>query len=43
MPTPRCPGTLHRRSFLHAGLTAFGGLALADLFRLEARAPAPSR
>jgi hypothetical protein len=38
MPTPRCPGTLHRRSFLHAGLTAFGGLALADLFRLEARA-----
>src|SRR5262245_22844448 len=28
MPTPRCPGTVHRRSFLRAGLTAFGGLAL---------------
>ena len=40
MPTPRCPGTLNRRSFLRAGLTAFGGLSLADLFRLEARAHA---
>ena len=37
MHTPRCPGTLHRRTFLRAGLTAFGGLTLADLFRLEAR------
>src|SRR5512138_3821515 len=42
MPTPRCPGTLGRRSFLHAGLTAFGGLTLADLFRLRARAAAPT-
>jgi hypothetical protein len=38
MSTSRCPGTLDRRSFLHAGLTAFGSLALSDLFRLEARA-----
>jgi hypothetical protein len=43
MPTPRCSGTLHRRSFIHAGLSAFGGLTLADLFRLNARAaPASS-
>lgn len=43
MAAPRCPGTLHRRSFLHAGLTAFGGLTLADLFRLDARAGTPAR
>jgi len=41
MPLPRYPGTLHRRSFLHAGLTAFGSLTLADLLRLEAHAGTP--
>jgi hypothetical protein len=37
---PRCPGTLSRRSFLHAGLTGLTSLALPALFRLEARAAA---
>src|SRR3984957_8457284 len=37
---PRCPGTLGRRAFLHAGLTGLTSLALPELFRLEARAAA---
>jgi uncharacterized protein (DUF1501 family) len=36
-PTPRCPGTFNRRSFLRAGAAALGGLSLADLLRLEAQ------
>ena len=43
MPPPRCPGTLGRRGFLHAGLAAAGGLTLTDLLRLEARAPNAAR
>ncbi len=44
MPTPpRCPGTLGRRAFLHAGLTGLTALALPELFRLEARASAAGR
>ncbi len=35
---PRCPGTLGRRAFLHAGLTGLTALGLPELFRLEARA-----
>lgn len=33
----RCPGTLHRRAFLHAG-AGIGGLALSDLLRANAMA-----
>jgi uncharacterized protein (DUF1501 family) len=41
MATPRrCPGTLGRRAFLHAGLTGLTTLALPELFRLEAQASA---
>src|SRR5579862_6613519 len=32
----RCPGTLNRRAFLHAGLTGLTSLALPELLRLEA-------
>jgi hypothetical protein len=42
MPGRCCPGTLSRRSFLHAGLAGAGGLGLADLLRLEARAAGDS-
>lgn len=35
MKNGRCPGTVSRRSFLHAGLAGLGGLGLADLLRLE--------
>jgi hypothetical protein len=42
-PTPpRCAGTLSRRSFLHTGAAALGGLSLANLLRLEAQAPRPT-
>lgn len=37
MLSVRCPGTSDRRSFLRTGLTAFGGLTLADLYRLQAK------
>src|SRR5688572_24095990 len=40
VPT-RCPGTYSRRSFLRAGATVLGGLSLANLLRLNARASAP--
>lgn len=44
MTTPkrqnRCPGTLQRRDFLRLGLAGLGGLGLADLLRMEARAGA---
>lgn len=47
MPNPhrptRCPGTLNRRAFLRAGLAGLGGLGLADLLRLQARAAALGR
>jgi hypothetical protein len=35
--------TIHRRSFLKAGLLGATGLSLAELLRLEARATTPSR
>jgi len=47
LPAARCPGTLSRRSFLHAGAAALGGLSLAQLLRLgtaqAAEASAPGR
>jgi uncharacterized protein (DUF1501 family) len=42
-PPPRCPGTLNRRAFLHAGLSGLTALGLPDLLRLEARAAADGR
>ena len=36
----RCIGTLPRRGFLRMGFSAFGGLALADLLRLQSLAAA---
>jgi hypothetical protein len=35
---PRCPGTLDRQAFLHAGLTGLMALSLPELYRLEAQA-----
>lgn len=37
-PSVRCPGPLHRRSILKAGVLGLSGLSLPDLYRLRAQA-----
>lgn len=37
-PLGRCPGTLPRRGFLQMGVSALGGLSLAELLRRQAEA-----
>lgn len=39
-PTSLCPGTASRRGFLHAGISAVGGLGLASLLQRESAARA---
>ena len=37
------PGAIGRREFLRVGMAGLGGLGLADLLRLQDRAPAAGR
>lgn len=37
-----CPGPVHRREFLAAGMLGLGGLTMADLLRIKAAQAAPS-
>ncbi|QDU38281.1 hypothetical protein Mal4_26080 [Maioricimonas rarisocia] len=41
-PVRNCPGPLNRRGFLQLGALGLGGLSLADVMRLRARASGPA-